>query len=118
MKRKEKHTFYNYQFKHTAVSITNHPNIQSVDVAEALGIHPIMLYRWRQEMREGRIKDNEQEARSRDALLDAKARIRTLERQVKQLREENVILKKAERLFPEKKFPPSGSSVNTKGGAR
>ncbi|MFV9678114.1 MAG: transposase [Methanosarcinales archaeon] len=53
MKKKEKHTFYNYHFKHTAVSVTNHPNILSVDVAKALGIHPIMLYRWRQEMREG-----------------------------------------------------------------
>jgi transposase len=103
MRRKEKHTFYNYQFKHTAVKITDHPNIQSIDVADALGIHPIMLYRWRQEMREGRIQDNEQEARSRNELLEAKARIRTLERQVKQLRDENVILKKAERIFPKKK---------------
>ena len=65
MKRKEKHTFYNYQFKHTAVKITDHPNIQSVDVAEALGIHPIMLYRWRQEMRDGKIEDNKEEKRER-----------------------------------------------------
>lgn len=118
MRRKEKHTFYNYQFKHTAVKITDHPHIQSIDVAEALGIHPIMLYRWRQEMREGKLKDNEQEARSRSELLDAKARIRTLERQLKALREENVILKQAERFFPEKKSRRSGSSPNTKGGAR
>lgn len=109
MRRKEKHTFYNYQFKHTAVKITDHPNIQSIDVADALGIHPIMLYRWRQEMREGKIQDNEKEARSRTELLEAKARIRTLERQVKQLRDENVILKKAERFLPEKKSKRSGS---------
>lgn len=109
MKRKEKHTFYNYQFKHTAVAVTKHPNIQSVDVAEALGIHPIMLYRWRQEMRQGKIDNNDAEARSRNELLEAKAKIRTLERQLKQLREENVILKKAERIFPEKKSKPSGS---------
>lgn len=109
MRRKEKHTFYNYQFKHTAVKITDHPNIQSIDVADALGIHPIMLYRWRQEMRDGKIRDNEKEARSRDALLDAKSRIRTLERQLKALREENVILKKAQRFFPEKKSRRSGS---------
>ena len=64
MKRREQHTFYNYQFKHTAVKITDHPAIQSVDVAEALGIHPIMLYRWRQEMRDGKIEDNGEEARS------------------------------------------------------
>lgn len=89
--------------------VTNHPNIQSVDVAEALGIHPIMLYRWRQEMREGKIEDNDEQARSRSELLEAKARIRTLERELKRLREENVILKKAERFFPEKKSEPSGS---------
>jgi len=109
MKKREKHTFYNYQFKHTAVRVTNHPHIQSVDVAEALSIHPIMLYRWRQEMREGRIEDNDEEARSRSQLLQAKAKIRQLERQLKQLREENVILKKAERFFPEKKSRRFGS---------
>lgn len=109
MRRKTKHTYYNYQFKHTAVRVTNHPNIQSVDVAEALDIHPIMLYRWRQEMREGKIDNNEQEARSHTELVQAKARIRTLERELKRVREENVILKKAERLFPEKKSKPSGS---------
>ena len=53
MKKKEIHTFYNYQFKHTAVRVSNHPDIQTVDVAEALNIHPIMLYRWRGEMRTG-----------------------------------------------------------------
>jgi transposase-like protein len=81
----------------------------ALDVAEALGIHPIMLYRWMQEMREGKIEDNDQEARSRTELMEAKARIRTLGRQLKQLREENVILKKAERFFPEKKSRRSGS---------
>lgn len=43
MKRKENHTFYNFQFKHAAVTITNHTIIQSIDVAETLNIHPIML---------------------------------------------------------------------------
>lgn len=65
MKRNETHTFYNFQFKHTAVTITNHPNIQSINVAEALKIHPIMLYRWRQEMREGKLENNDQEALAR-----------------------------------------------------
>lgn len=103
MKKKEIHTFYNFQFKHTAVSITNHPNILSVDVAEALNIHPIMLYRWRQEMREGILENNDQEARSRDKLVAAEKKIKKLERELKRVRDENTILKKAERLFPEKK---------------
>ena len=101
MKRKEKHTFYNFQFKHTAVTITNHPNIQSIDVAEALNIHPIMLYRWRREMREG--KNNDQEARSRDTLVEAEKKIRKLEKELKQVRSENAVLEKAERIFPGKK---------------
>ena len=29
MKKKEIHTYYNYQFKHTAVSVTDHPDIQA-----------------------------------------------------------------------------------------
>lgn len=103
MKRKEKHTFYNVQFKHTAVRITNHPNIQSIDVAEASDIHPIMLYRWRQEMREGKLENNDQEARSRDKLLQAEKKIKKLEKELKQVREENAVLKKAERIFPGKK---------------
>ncbi len=103
MKKKEEHTYYNYQFKHTAVTVTNHPNIQSIDVADALKIHPIMLYRWRGEMREGKIKDNETEARSINELMEAQKKIKSLEKELKQLRTENTVLKKAERLFPGKK---------------
>ena len=100
---KEKHTFYNYQFKHTAVSVSNHPYIQTQDVAEALSIHPFMLSRWKKQMREGVLKDNDQEARSRNELLEAKNRIKKLERELKRVRDENAVLKKAERIFPGKK---------------
>ena len=103
MKKKEVHTYYNYQFKHTAVSVTNHPNIQTIDVAEALKIHPIMLYRWRGEMRAGQIQDNDQEARSINELMEAQKKIKQLEKELKRLRGENAVLKKAERLFPGKK---------------
>ena len=54
MKKKEEHRFYNYQFKHTAFTITHHLHIQAIHVVEALKIHPIMLYRWRDEMREAK----------------------------------------------------------------
>ena len=101
--RKEKHTFYNYQFKHAAVSVSNHPNIQTQDVAEALNIHPFMLSRWKKEMRDGTLEDNDQEARSKSALEDARKKIKKLERELQRVREENAILKKAERIFPGKK---------------
>ena len=103
MKTKEVHTFYNFQFKHTAVRITNHSDIQASHVAEALEIHPVMLYRWRQEMREGKIEDNDKEARSINELMEAQKRIKKLEKDCTRLRAENTVLKKAERLFPGKK---------------
>lgn len=101
--KKEKHTFYNYQFKHTAVSVANHPYIQTQDVADALGIHPFMLSRWKKQLRDGVLENNDQEARSRDELLKAKEKIKKLERELKRVREENAVLKKAERIFPGKK---------------
>ena len=61
--RKEKHTFYNYQFKHTAVSVANHPDIHTQDVAEALNIHPFMLSRWKEQLRDGALENNDQETR-------------------------------------------------------
>lgn len=101
--KKEKHTFYNYQFKHTAVSVANHPYINTQDVAEALNIHPFMLSRWKKEMRDGTLADNDKEARSRSELQEAQKKIKKLERELKRVREENAILKKAERIFPGKK---------------
>ena len=101
--KKEKHTFYNYQFKHAAVKVANHPDIQTQYVAEALAIHPFMLSRWKKEMRDGVLEDNDKEARSVNELLEAKDKIKKLEKELKRLRDENAVLKKAERIFPGKK---------------
>ena len=87
MKKKEAHTFYNYQFKHTAASGTKHPEIQAIHVAEALSILPIMLYRWRQEMREGKLKDSDKQARSITDFQEAKKEMRKLREENKRLRE-------------------------------
>jgi len=54
-------------------------------------------------MREGKLENNDQEARSRDKLLLAEKKIRKLEAELKQVRQENAVLKKTERIFPGKK---------------
>ncbi len=100
---KEKHTFYNFQFKYTAVKVSNHPGIQGKDVAEALNIHPIMLYRWKKDMKDGKLSNNEELARSKVFLEEAEKKLKELVAENKRLREENIILKKAERLLPVKK---------------
>jgi len=70
--KKEIHTFYNYQFKHTAVSVSNHPDIQTQAVAEALKIHPFMLSRWKKQMRDGNLKDPEHRKAFIDSLYKAR----------------------------------------------
>lgn len=102
-KKAEKHTFYNYQFKWTAVTLASHPDIQGISVADALDIHPIMLYRWKKDMRDGKISDNGKSSRSKRNLEEALRKLKKLEAENKRLREENIVLKKAERLFPGKK---------------
>lgn len=101
--KREKHTYYNYQFKHTAVSVSNHPDIQTQAVAEALNIHPFMLSRWKKELRDGVMENNDKSARSINELNDARKKIKALEKELKRLRDENAVLKKAERIFPGKK---------------
>lgn len=54
-------------------------------------------------MRDGVLEDNDKSARSRTELLDAQKKIKALEKELKRLRSENAVLKKAERIFPGKK---------------
>lgn len=103
MAKKTRRQRHSYQFKYAATRVTEHPNILAVDVAAILGLHPIMLYRWRQEMREGTMVDNDQQAHSKMKLAEAERKIRKLENELKRVRAENAVLKKAERLFPGKK---------------
>lgn len=48
--------FYSNEFKIKAVKLSYQPDIQSKQVADGLGIHPLMLSRWRKEYREGKIQ--------------------------------------------------------------
>ena len=54
-------------------------------------------------MRDGKISDNGKESRSKRNLEEAQRKLKKLEAENKRLREENIVLKKAERLFPGKK---------------
>lgn len=104
--KKETHYFYKYHFKQAAIRVANHPEIQTKDVAEALNIHPFMLSRWKKQMREGVLrKDNNKSPKpiSPNELRDAKKLISELKQKNKRLLQENQVLRKAERLFPEKK---------------
>jgi len=42
---------YADEFKIKAVELADYPDILAKDVATDLGVHPILLYRWRKEYR-------------------------------------------------------------------
>ena len=54
-------------------------------------------------MRTGKLKDNDQEARSKSELIAAEKKIKQLEKELAKVRQENTVLRKAEKLFPGKK---------------
>ena len=44
--KKRNYDRYTLAFKLQAVKLANHPTVMAKDIAESLGIHPAMLYRW------------------------------------------------------------------------
>ena len=95
--KKETHTAYDLEFKRQAVILANHPDLQVKQVAEALGIHPFMLSRWKKEMREKQLVGKKTQTLPAKELAVANKRIRELERELAKAQEEVDILKKFER---------------------
>lgn len=56
--KKRNYDRYTLAFKLQAVKLANHPNVTAIDIAESLGIHVVMLYRWRMEWKNGELREN------------------------------------------------------------
>ena len=117
--KKRRYDRYTLDFKLQAVRLANNPNVRAKDIADGLGLHPVMLYRWQMEHRNGELKANKRmksekpEPKRRanradpavkkdEELKKALKRITQLERSLEQRTEELDLLKKAERFFAEK----------------
>lgn len=111
---------YTLAFKLQAVKLANHPNVKSKDIADSLGLHPVMLYRWQMEHRKGELRENKRmkpskrspkrRATSPDPVVEknkelkaAQKRIAQLERALANREEEIDLLKKAERFLAERR---------------
>ncbi len=109
MARRKHYNYYNDHFKATAVALTNIVGVKATDVADALCIHPVMLYRWRLETRRGRLmakkKDIEIEPKMRAELK----RLQKLEREHNLLKQEHDLLKKAIQFSLDRKEKSSNS---------
>jgi transposase len=89
---------YSEEFKVTAVQLSERPEIQIKDVADALDIHPFMLPRWRKEMREGKFVTNERQSDVDPKVETELKRLRRLEKEHRRLKMEHELLKKAIRV--------------------
>lgn len=109
--RKRHYDQYSLAYKLHAVLLTSQPGILSKDIANSLGIHPVMLYRWCMEYRKGTLfsqplmKNNQIENKPKIKptvspdkleLAKANARIKKLEKQLTRSQEDIEILKKFE----------------------
>ena len=117
--KKRKYDRYTLAYKLQAVRLANHPEVKSKDVAESLQIHPVMLYRWQMEFRNGTLVENKQMKPSKsspkrrkradpnqnteDELARALRRIEKLEKQLAQRDDEIDLLKKAERFLAKRR---------------
>jgi len=124
---------YTLEFKIQAVRLSNHPEIQTQDVAKALDIHPFMLSKWKKDYRDGRLRpaaeaaglslpkalrvpkaDPEKRAlrkqvKQLQAKVDARREVRVLERKLAALEVEHDLLKKAIRFNIERRRRNSSS---------
>ena len=103
---------YSLDFKRKAVKLTQVPGIEVQVVAAALDIHPVMLSRWRQEAREGRLRGHEPRPRREPPKVPVRElrRLQALERAHALLQEEHELLKKAIRFCSERRQTLSSSS--------
>jgi len=93
MVRKTKYEFYDNWFKATAVELGALPGVQAQDVADVLDIHPIMLYRWKQEVRDGDIMKKPEKGTLDSETRRELKRLKKIEKAHETLKMEHVLLK-------------------------
>lgn len=95
MARKKHYDFYDDQFKTTAVALGALPGVEAQAVARVLDIHPVMLYRWKKELREGKIVSKSAKGNLDTETRKELARLRRVEKAHEQLKLEHDLLKKS-----------------------
>ena len=105
---------YTNEFKVKAVQLTLLEGVQVNHIARTLDIHPFMLSRWRKEFREGKIvADRRRKAPSLKTDKRELDKIKRLEKQVADLKQENELLKKWQRFLAEEHHNDISSSRET-----
>ena len=109
MGRKTKYDFYDDWFKATAVELGALPGVQAQDVAKVLDIHPIMLYRWKKEYRDGDIMKKAEKGTLDSEMRRELKRLKKVEKAHESLKMEHELLKKSIQYCSDRKKKSSRS---------
>jgi len=104
---------YSTEFKARVVALTNELDVDTARIAEIMGLHPVMVYRWRQEHRSGSLIETPSRRISMtkpppNSPTDAQE-LKRLKRENEKLKKENEFLKKWDGYLKEKKQSGSHS---------
>lgn len=94
MTRKTQYDYYDDTFKVTAVELGSLPGVYAKDIAQILDIHPIMLYRWKKEIRDGSIMKNNTKGTLDTEINRELKRLRKIEKAYDKLEMQHELLKK------------------------
>ena len=111
---------YSVEFKIKVIKLTFELDVNAVDIAKVLNLHPMMIYRWRQEYREGKFVETPSRriSMTKDTPLPKKNdeknnakddEIKRLKKELAAAKKENDFLKKWERYLKDQKNPDLGS---------
>lgn len=105
---------YSKDFKIMVVNLSNLEGVQIKRISECIGLHPLMVSRWRKEVRDGKLVADD--SRRVQMTLKAPSNLKKtgdktaqLEKEIKRLKKENDLLKKWQGYLAETKQKDSGS---------
>lgn len=106
---------YSVEFKIKVVRLTNELDVKAIDIAKVLNLHPMMIYRWRQEYREGKFVEipSRRISMTKDpsppaSKNDKDDEIKRLKKELTKAKKENEFLKKWDRYLKDQKKSDSG----------
>jgi transposase len=101
---------YSVEFKIKIIKLTLELDVKAIDIAKVLNLHPMMIYRWRQEYREGKFIEEPsrrismtKDTSSPKENKDKDSEIKRLKKELADAKKENDFLKKWERYLKSQK---------------
>ncbi len=99
IKSKDRVIEYSKEFKVMVVNLSHIEGLQIKQMSECMGLHPLMVSRWRKEVRDGKLSSDvtrriQMTLKAPSNLKRTASKTKQLEAEIKKLKKENSLLKK------------------------